>query len=217
MRRASRKMTSMGELAAFLSVAVIVIVTPGPDTALTIRNTLVGGRRGGVFTALGVVTGQATWALATSVGVAALLAASERAFLTVKLLGAAYLVYLGCQSLLAAVRRDSGAERPHAGRARLPAHAAYRQGVISNLGNPKMAAFFPSLLPQFAGGDGSFSTLLALGLVFCALTLTWLTAYAVAVAKAGDVLRRSRVRRAVDAVMGAVLIAFGGRLAAAQA
>ena len=216
MRRASRKMTSMGELAAFLSVAVIVIVTPGPDTALTIRNTLVGGRGGGMFTALGVVTGQATWALATSVGVAALLAASERAFLTVKLLGAAYLVYLGCQSLLAAVGRDSGAERPHTGRARLPAHAAYLQGVISNLGNPKMAAFFSSLLPQFAGGDGSFSTLLALGLVFCALTLTWLTAYAVAVAKAGDVLRRPRVRRALEGLTGAVLVALGLRLATAQ-
>jgi threonine/homoserine/homoserine lactone efflux protein len=77
-----------------------------------------------------------------------------------------------------------------------------------------MAAFFTSLLPQFApGGETSFAGLLALGLLFCALTLVWLSAYAVAVARAGDVLRRPRIRRVLDAVTGAVLVAFGFRLA----
>jgi threonine/homoserine/homoserine lactone efflux protein len=191
-------------------VAVVVIVTPGPDTALTIRNTLLGARRAGVFTAFGVVTGQAVWALATAIGVAALLRASEPAFTVLKLAGAAYLVYLGVYSLLAAIRRrgDRPAfERPARG---LTAVAAYRQGLISNLGNPKMAAFFPSLLPQFAS---SFASLIALGLVFCALTLAWLTAYAVVVGKAGDVLRRSGVRRAIDAVMGGVMVVLGLRVA----
>jgi threonine/homoserine/homoserine lactone efflux protein len=198
-------------LVEFLAVAVLVIVTPGPDTALTIRNTLMGARRAGVFTALGVVTGQAVWALATAVGVAALLRASEPAFMALKLAGAAYLVYLGAQSLLAALRHR-GSNRRVGDRARqqLAPAAAYRQGVISNLGNPKMAAFFPSLLPQFAA---SFAALLALGLVFCALTLVWLTAYAIVVGKAGDVLRRSAVRRALDAAMGAVMIALGLRIA----
>ena len=73
-----------------------------------------------------------------------------------------------------------------------------------------MAVFFPSLLPQFGH---SFAALLALGLVFAAMTLVWLTAYAFAVAKAGDVLRRPKIRRIIDAVVGAVLIAFGLRLA----
>jgi threonine/homoserine/homoserine lactone efflux protein len=82
--------------------------------------------------------------------------------------------------------------------------------VISNLGNPKMAIFFTSLLPQFSS---SFSALLALGLVFCTMTFVWLTAYAVAVAKAGDVLRRPAIKRAFDAVLGAVLVALGLRLA----
>jgi threonine/homoserine/homoserine lactone efflux protein len=83
--------------------------------------------------------------------------------------------------------------------------------VLSNLGNPKMAIFFTSLLPQFGG---SFVSLLALGLVFCVLTLTWLTAYAVGVARAGDLLRRPRIRRTLDAVTGTVLVALGLRLAA---
>ena len=196
----------------FLLVAAIVIVTPGPDTALTIRNTLLGGRRAGVHTALGVSTGQALWALATAFGVAALLAASEPAFKALKLAGAAYLVYLGARSLLAALRR---VERVHVQRTgtALPPSVAYRQGVISNLGNPKMAAFFLSLLPQFTSGDTTVAPLLALGLVFSTMTLTWLSAYAFAVARASDLLCRGAVRRILDAAVGAVLVALGIRVA----
>ena len=90
---------------------------------------------------------------------------------------------------------------------------ALRQGLLSNLGNPKMAAFFPSLLPQFAPQQHAFSVLLGLGLVFCLMTLAWLTAYAFAVARAGDFLARPAIRRVVEAVTGAVLVALGARLA----
>jgi threonine/homoserine/homoserine lactone efflux protein len=196
----------MTELLAFLGVAVVVIVTPGQDTALTVRNTLAGGRRAGLRTATGVVCGQAVWALAASVGVAALLFASEPAFMALKLAGAAYLVFLGGQALLAAVRRRPA--HVEVGRA---SGSELRQGLLSNLGNPKMAVFFSSLLPQF--GD-TFGVLLALGLLFCALTLTWLSAYALVIARAGDVLRRPRVRRTIDAVTGTALVALGLRLAA---
>jgi threonine/homoserine/homoserine lactone efflux protein len=195
----------VAELLAFLGVAVVVIVTPGQDTALTVRNTMAGGRRAGLRTATGVVCGQAMWALAARAGVAALLVASEPAFVALKLAGAAYLVFLGGQALLAGVRRrPAHVEVPRAGGSEL------RQGLLSNLGNPKMAVFFSSLLPQF--GD-SFPVLLALGLLFCALTLTWLSAYALAIARAGDVLRRPRVRRTIDAVTGTALVALGLRLA----
>jgi threonine/homoserine/homoserine lactone efflux protein len=81
-----------------------------------------------------------------------------------------------------------------------------------------MAAFFPSLLPQFApGGEASFWGLLALGLLFCALTLVWLTGYAFAVAKAGDLFRRPHIRRTIEGVTGAVLIGLGVRLATTRA
>jgi threonine/homoserine/homoserine lactone efflux protein len=205
----------LAAFAAFVGVSAVVIVTPGQDTALTIRNTLLGGRRGGVFTALGVVTGQAVWALAASAGLAALLSASEPAFLALKVVGAAYLVFLGAQVLLGAFRRRGTVQTAGVASSRpLASRAAYRQGVISNLGNPKMAVFFTSLLPQFApGGGDAFLGLLALGLVFCSMTLTWLTGYAFAVAKAGDFLRRPRIRRCLDAVTGAVLVALGLRLA----
>jgi threonine/homoserine/homoserine lactone efflux protein len=194
---------------AFLGVSAIVIATPGQDTALTIRNTLLGGRRSGVFTAVGVSGGQAVWALATSAGVAAVLQASEPAFVAVKLAGAAYLVLLGLQTLVPALR--PGRSRPKAS----PRGRPLRQGLVSNLGNPKMAIFFTSLLPQFATRP-AFGALLFLGLVFCSLTFVWLTSYAFAVAKAGDFLRRTRARRALDALTGAALVALGLRVASEE-
>jgi threonine/homoserine/homoserine lactone efflux protein len=204
------------ELIAFLGVSALVIVTPGQDTALTIRNTLLGGRQAGGFTALGVSAGQAVWAAATSFGLAALLVTSEPAFVALKLVGAAYLVILGGQALWSAVRGRRYRTGSAAGTGLRPA-VAFRQGVVSNLGNPKMAVFFTSLLPQFApAGRASFVSLLLLGLLFCAMTLVWLAAYAAAVARAGDILRRSAVRRALDGVMGTVLVALGIRLATTQ-
>jgi threonine/homoserine/homoserine lactone efflux protein len=196
----------MAELLAFIGVAVVVIVTPGQDTALTIRNTLARGRAAGVRTAAGVVSGQAVWAVAASVGVAALLVASEPAFVALKVAGAAYLVFLGAQALLAAVRRAAPVHRaaPAANGREL------RQGLLSNLGNPKAAVFFSSLLPQFGN---SFGELLALGAVVCSLTMAWLSAYAFVIARAGDVLRRPRVRRTIDAVTGTALVVLGVRLA----
>ncbi len=199
----------MTELLAFIGVAVLVIVTPGQDTALTIRNTLAGGRRAGVRTAVGVVGGQAVWALAASAGLAALLVASEPAFVALKYAGAAFLVYLGAQSLIAAARRRPPVRR----RSTAATGRELREGLLSNLANPKMAVFFSSLLPQFAD---SFVALLALGLVFCSLTLLWLSAYATVLARAGDVLRRPWLRRSIDGVTGTALVAFGLRLATAD-
>ena len=200
-----------GAFLAFLGVSALVIVTPGQDTALTIGNTLTGGRAGGIFTALGVSSGQAAWTLATSAGLAALLVASEPAFVTLKIVGGAYLVFLGAQALLRARTGDAHAAADT--RVRLSYAAAYRRGLASNIGNPKMAVFFTSLLPQFAAPAPSFVSLAGLGLVFCSLTLVWLSAYAVVVDRLGEVLRRGRARRVLDALTGTVLVAVGIRLA----
>src|SRR5216683_3346812 len=204
-----------GPLLAFLGISVLVIATPGPDTAITIRNTLTGGRAGGVATALGVAAGQAIWAFATSAGIVALLVASESLFLAVKYAGAAYLVWLGLQSLRAAFRptMSPGAAQMPAARPLGP-RAAFIQGVVSDLGNPKMAAFFTSLLPQFApSGDASFAGLAALGLLFSLMTLLWLMGYALAIARVGNVLRRPAIRRALEGLTSATLIGLGLKLA----
>lgn len=204
-----------GPLVAFVGIAALVICTPGPDTAMTIRNGLLGGRSAGLATALGVSTGQAIWALATSAGLVALLIASEPLFLAVKYAGAAYLVWLGLQSLRTAFgpsARQQTAEQP-AGRGLSP-RQAYVQGVVSDLSNPKIAAFFSSLLPQFApAGAADFVGLAALGLLFSLMTLLWLTGYALATARMADALRRPRVRRTLEGITGAALVGLGVRLA----
>jgi threonine/homoserine/homoserine lactone efflux protein len=213
----------VAQFLAFLGIAVLVIVTPGPDTAVTVRSTLLGGRRAGVMTAFGVITGLACWSLAASAGITAVLVASEPAFLAVKLAGAAYLAYLGLNALWAALRGGEGGVLPGVpddrARRRLGPRLAYRQGLVSDLGNPKIAAFFTSLLPQFAtgGGGAAFWAMLGLGLVFCAITLAWLMLYTAAIARMHAALRRPRIRRAIEAVTGTVLVALGLRLATEHA
>jgi threonine/homoserine/homoserine lactone efflux protein len=189
----------------FVLVAAVVICTPGPDTALTIRNTLLGDRGNGLRTAQGVAVGQALWTLAASAGIAALVGASQPVFVAVRIAGAAYLVWLGLRALAAAVRGRRDEHRPHG------SAAGFRQGLLSNLANPKMAVFFTSLLPQFGSG---FGELLGLGLVFASLTLVWLSLYALAVARTRRVLVRGRVRRTLDALSGLALAALGIRLVA---
>ena len=144
---------------------------------------------------------------ASSVGVAALLAASEPLFNAVKLAGAACLVLIGAQALISAVRSKHLQANPEGGgpdKWGVTSWAAFRQGLISNLGNPKMAVFYSSLLPQFApAGETSYIVLFVLGSMFCSM----------AIARAGDFLRRPRVERAIESVTGALLIALGSRLA----
>jgi threonine/homoserine/homoserine lactone efflux protein len=184
----------------FLVVAVIVVVTPGVDMALVTKNALQHGRRAALATALGVNVGIALWTLAAALGVAALVRASAEAFAVVKLAGALYLVYLGIRAL----RRR---ERVTAAGRRL---SPFRQGLISNALNPKIAVFFTSLLPQFGH---SLPALLLLGALFNAIGIVWLTIYAIAAARGRAALQRPRVRAALDYVSGVVLVGLGVRLA----
>jgi threonine/homoserine/homoserine lactone efflux protein len=184
----------------FLAVAVVVVVTPGADMALVTKNALLHGRRAALGTAFGVNAGIALWTVAAALGVAALVRASAEAFDVVKFGGALYLVLLGIQALR---RRE---RVPLAG----PRTSPFRQGLISNALNPKIAVFFTSLLPQFGH---SLPQLLLLGALFNAIGVVWLTLYATAAARGRAALQRRRVRAALDAISGAVLVGLGVRLA----
>lgn len=204
---------------AFVAISVVVIVTPGPDTALTIRNAISGGRQAGLATALGVSVGQLVWAVATSLGLVALLLASEPIFRALQLMGAAYLLFLGFQSLCSALRssQSSSAKDRVAAFVPLGRGRAFRQGLINDLANPKMAVFFASVLPQFSPpGQGMLSHLVLLGFIFAALTFIWLAFYAWLVAAAGTALRSGGVRRALDGVAGVTLIGLGVKVATSE-
>jgi threonine/homoserine/homoserine lactone efflux protein len=200
----------------FVGVAAFVILLPGPDTAIVTKNVLVHGRTAALGTSFGVCAGLSIWTLATACGVASLVRASAVAFTVLKLVGALYLVWLGIQALRAGNRAAAGAPVGGDPAARTPmgARGGFRQGLFSNLANPKIAVFFTSLLPQFVTpGHAILIPFLALGTVFVVMTLAWLCAYSLMAARAAQTLQRPRVKATLDRVTGCVLIAVGIRLA----
>ena len=199
------------QLGPFLAVAAIVVVTPGVDMAVVTRNALMYGRRAAVMTVFGINVGIFFWAMAAALGLAAIVSTSATAFAAIKLAGAAYVVYLGLQALRSA-RVDRVESQPIA-RSAPSSRIAFRQGLISNMLNPKIAVFFTSLLPQFVGAHDSAGDLLLLGLLFNAMGVGWLICYATVVARGRDVLVRPRVKRTLDRISGFVLVGLGTRLA----
>jgi RhtB (resistance to homoserine/threonine) family protein len=210
------KLTAVGaHLLVFIGVAAIVIVVPGPDTAVVTKNVLVHGRRAAFGASLGVSAGLAVWTLAAAVGVASVVRASAVAFTVLKLVGALYLIWLGLQALRAA-RNATGREHdsPDATKPAMGARGGFRQGFLSDLANPKIGVFFTSLLPQFVDpGRPVLLPFIGLGAVFVLMTVLWLCAYCLIAARAAETLRRPAVRAALDRVTGIVLIAIGLRIA----
>lgn len=212
-------------LLAFALAATLLIVAPGPDSLLVMRNTLRSGRRAGWITAGGTMSGLLIWAASAALGVTELLRVSRLGFDIVRFAGAGYLIWLGVTTLGLARRRR--AERGHASPALAgppgpavpdPARAGwgvYLNGLLSNLCNPKIGVFFVAFLPGFipARVPATLFTL-GLGLWFIAETGAWLAVLAWMVARGADWLRRSAAQRWLERATGVVLIGFGVRLAA---
>jgi threonine/homoserine/homoserine lactone efflux protein len=198
-------------LLTFLAAAALIIVAPGPDTLLVTRNVFRRGRRGGLVTAAGTVTGLALWSVAAALGLSALLAASEVGYDVARVAGGLYLIWLGVQTL-----RSHGTEPATAtAAAPLPMHRAYLSGVLSNLLNPKIGVFFVTFLPGFVPmGAPVGSTAALLGALFVVETALWLLVLVWLVGNGTGVLSKPGVRRWVDRVTGVVLIGFGVRVVA---
>jgi threonine/homoserine/homoserine lactone efflux protein len=196
----------------FALASLALAVVPGPAVLYIVAQSVNGGRRAGVLSALGVATGGLVHVLAAVIGLSALLAASAEAFTAVKLVGAAYLVWLGIRTLLSSEDRIGGrAPEPTLAR-------TYRQGVIVNVLNPKTALFFIAFLPQFVSTDGSTRAQLAvLGAIFVAIALTSDLVWALVAGTAAHLLRHSRTFLRVQRyVSGTVFIALGGLAALAR-
>jgi threonine/homoserine/homoserine lactone efflux protein len=201
-----------GRLAAFVLLSALLIVTPGPDTALIIRNALAGGPRASTLSAIGVSVGILAWALAATFGVGVLLERSSVAFTVLKLVGAAYLCYLGVRSLFS---REPGEVTGTAAQVggQSTAWSALRQGLLSNLLNPKTGAFFVTVMPQFLmPGDSPVRLAIMVG-AFESILLVWLIAYGHVVSRLGRTGLGLSLRRAMTRLSGVVLIGLGARLA----
>jgi RhtB (resistance to homoserine/threonine) family protein len=205
------------QLLAFTLVALIVTLSPGPDTFLVIGNTLARGVGGGLATVAGIVSGGFVYAALAAFGLAQVLMHSEAAFLAVKLAGAGYLMWLGVGALRASWRRAGTQATPAPRAAARDRRAAYRQGLLTNVLNPKIAVFYLAFLPQFLDADDAVAakSLLMIGIHY-AMGIVWLSLVAFAVHRLGGWLRRGAVRRWLDGVLGSLMTAFGLKLAFEQ-
>jgi RhtB (resistance to homoserine/threonine) family protein len=205
------------QILAFLLVAALLTVAPGPDTFLVVRNALRGGKRDGWLTALGISSGVYFHALLSAVGVSAVLAHSSAAFFILKVAGAGYLAWLGFQSLRAAVVPTAPAVADPVATASVSAARSFREGLLTNLLNPKVIVFYLALLPQFiAPGDPVIPKSLLLAAIHCTLGVAWFFFIAWGVDRSRQFFLRPRLRRFMDGLCGTVLFGFGLRLALEQ-
>jgi threonine/homoserine/homoserine lactone efflux protein len=197
-------------LIPYLAVIALLTITPGPDMLLVLRNGVRDGTAAAWATGLGCCTGIAVHATLAVLGLSAILAASSEAFTTVRLAGAAYLVVLGIQAIAGSFggREWDLSGAPAGGR------SAYRQGLFTNLLNPKIALLFLTLLPQFvADGEPRVATTAVLAAIFLAGALLWWRAFSLAVGPLGRFLSRPRVVAWFDRGTGALLVGLGARVA----
>src|SRR5690242_3663545 len=194
-------------LVSFAGIAVLVSLTPGPATALVVRSAALRGRREAMLVTLGNSTGIFMWALASVLGISALVAASETAFWVLKIAGAAVLIFLGVRAL-----RGRGSSE---GAAVLPgARTAYGTGLMTSFANPKLAVFFIALFPQFVrSGASVLPTTLAMAVLLICVDLVYFSLLALVVARAHRAVVSSRLARRVERVTGAVMVALGVRVA----
>ncbi|MEN2505883.1 LysE family translocator [Stutzerimonas stutzeri] len=208
-------MSDLPLLLAFIAAASLLTVTPGVDTAIVLRTATLEGRRQAVLAGAGICLGCLAWGVAVSLGLGALLQASELAYTVVKFAGAAYLIWLGSRLLFRPrASFDAGAgEGTPVGNGR-----AFWRGLLTNLLNPKIGVFYVTFLPQFVplGADvAGYSFFLAC--LHVLLTLAWFAVLIAATIPLGKLLRRPALTRALDRVTGGVLVAFGVRLATSSA
>lgn len=205
------------QVLAFALVAAVVTITPGADTLLVVRNSLRGGHRDGIVTAVGIGCGLYFHALLSAIGVSAILAHSAQAFLVLRVAGALYLAWLGFQSLRAGIRgapaADMAAERAVA----VTLARCFREGLLTNLLNPKVIVFYLALLPQFLSPhDPVLAKSLLLAAIHFAEGLVWLSVVAWAVDRTRHFFLRPMLRRWMDSLCGTLLIALGAKLALEQ-
>ncbi len=200
-------------LLVYIGVVVAIALFPGPDTAVVTKNALIHGREAALGSAVGVNIGLSVWTLATALGVAAILRSSATVYDALKLVGALYLIWIGARALWDRDTRDADASQLGA-QPRDDSRGGFRQGVISNLANPKVGIFFTSLLPQFVSPHSSaLLQMLMLGGIFIAFNVFWMCSYALAAVRLAHVLSRPRVKAVVDRISGLVLVGVGIRLA----
>jgi len=206
-------MTLIQSLLTFTVAAALLAATPGVDTALVLRALVTHGARSAVQAALGIAAGCLVWGAVVAFGLGALLTASALAFNTVKVVGAAYLIWQGVRLL----RRPAASIETSLSIQPIPVGSAFWQGFLTNVLNPKVGVFYVTLLPQFVVADvpaGPY--IFALAAIHVGLSVLWFLLLIAAAQHLQRWLARPRVQTAMDRITGLVFVAFGLKLVAAQ-
>ncbi|MGC3874525.1 LysE family translocator [Halomonas sp. GXIMD04776] len=209
-------MIDLGYWSVFLGAAIVLNISPGPDLIYILSRTIANGRRIGIASSLGVCSGAFVHVVAAAAGISAILMTSAVAFMVVKYIGGAYLIYLGIQAL-----RSSGASFDAARVSKKPVTAwrAYKQGVMIDVLNPKVAIFFMAFLPQFVRADAGpvALQLILLGLAVNIIAVIIECSIVLLAARTTTFFRNSsRLSKWLDRVLGTVLVALGVRLALSE-
>ena len=208
---------SWGSYGSFVVFAIVLIAIPGADFAVTVRSTLVGGHRQGQWSAAGIASSNVVQGLLAVAGLGAIVVHVEPLFQAVKWAGIGYLLYLAAQSFRSAWRGEYASLDADGPGATGTAWTGWRQGFLSNITNPKVLVFYLAVLPQFLGPGTPVAVLVLFALTHAALGLLYSLLVVAGLHRVRRVLRRRRVRRALDAATGTALTAFGARLAAESA
>lgn len=203
----------MTEYAAFLAFAALLAVAPGPDSFLTLRATVVGGRRRGLMTAAGITVAGAIQGTLAATGLGAVLLHAEPVFLTIRWAGVAYLTWLGFSAIRDALQRDGSVWAVGSGGATISSRRAFRQGFVCNVTNPKVLAFNLAVLPQFVGDGQGLPVLLAYALTLVVIGTIVLVTLVQLGSLATNRLARPAFRRGVDGATGVVMLGFATALA----
>lgn len=206
------------QVLAFIGVAALLTITPGADTMLVLRSVLAHGRWAGILTTLGIVSGLLVHATLSALGLSLILVRSAQLFHIVKLAGAAYLVFLGLQSIWVLIRHrdevDPAEALPDPAGPRPEVWRSFVEGLLNNLLNPKVAIFYLAFLPQFISpGDPVLGKSILLAFIHLLMGIVWLSLVAVSVERMRGLLVRPLNRRRLEAVAGVILIGLGLRLA----
>ncbi|THE09233.1 LysE family translocator [Bacillus timonensis] len=202
----------------FVFMCMLLIILPGPDTAIATKNTLTVGRIGGLKTALGTCCALLIHTSAAVFGLSAIIVKSAFLFSVFKYVGAIYLIYLGIKTLWALRKKEVAASVEMNTAKQFENKSCFKQGFLTDLLNPKVAVFFLTFLPQFVdAGSDTFVPFLIMGFTYTVLTAIWFFLYVYLLNQISTFMKKPKAQNMIEGITGAILIGFGIKLALEKA
>lgn len=195
-------------------MCILLIILPGPDTAIATKNTLTVGRSGGLKTALGTCCALLIHTSAAILGLSAIIVKSALLFSIFKYVGAIYLIYLGVKTLWSLREKKEVATIDVNSKSQFENTSCFKQGFLTNILNPKVAVFFLTFLPQFVDSESNpFIPFLIMGITYTVLTAIWFLLYVTLINQISTFMKKPKAQTIIEGITGTVLIGFGIKLA----